>query len=120
MLPRHGSATPADATVASTTRQSEQVMSQTDAELLPRWAAADEALAKGNARGALHGVPLAHKDMYYRAGTVATCGSKIRRDWLADRTATALARLDRAGALQLGTLNMAEFALGPTGHNEHF
>jgi len=92
-----------------------------DAErALQEAAAADEALAKGKVRGALHGVPLAHKDMYYRAGTVATCGSKIRRDWIADRTATALARLDRAGALQLGTLNMAEFALGPTGHNEHF
>ena len=40
--------------------------------------AADAALAKGNVRGALHGVPLAHKDMYYDAGKVVTCGSKIR------------------------------------------
>jgi aspartyl-tRNA(Asn)/glutamyl-tRNA(Gln) amidotransferase subunit A len=42
--------------------------------------AADAALAKGNIGGALHGVPLAHKDMYYDAGKVVTCGSKIRRD----------------------------------------
>jgi aspartyl-tRNA(Asn)/glutamyl-tRNA(Gln) amidotransferase subunit A len=82
--------------------------------------AADRELASGRARGKLHGVPLAHKDMYYRAGTVATCGSKIRRNYVPETTATALARLDAAGALQLGTLNMAEFALGPTGHNEHF
>ena len=34
--------------------------------------------------GALHGVPLAHKDMYYDAGKVVTCGSKIRRDFVAD------------------------------------
>src|SRR3984957_16796719 len=37
--------------------------------------AADAALAKGGRRGALHGVPLAHKDMYYETGRVATCGS---------------------------------------------
>ena len=42
--------------------------------------AADAALAKGRSLGALHGVPLAHKDMYYDAGKVVTCGSKIRRD----------------------------------------
>ncbi len=44
--------------------------------------AADAELAKGNVRGPLHGVPLAHKDMYYDAGHVATCGSLIRRDFV--------------------------------------
>ncbi len=34
------------------------------------------ALARGNNRGPLHGVPLAHKDMYYDAGKVVTCGSR--------------------------------------------
>ncbi|MBM3521390.1 MAG: amidase [Alphaproteobacteria bacterium] len=81
---------------------------------------ADAQAKRGRFTGALHGVPLAHKDMYYRAGRVATCGSKIRRDWVAPATATALQRLDAAGALDLGTLNMAEFAFGPTGHNWHF
>ena len=80
---------------------------------------ADAEAKRGRWRGALHGVPMAHKDMYYRTGRVATCGSKIRRDWVASSTATALARLDAAGALDLGTLNMAEFAFGPTGHNWH-
>jgi len=82
-------------------------------------AAAKAADAKpGTAK--LHGVPLAHKDMYYRKGRIATCGSQIRRHWKAETTATALARLDAAGAVDLGTLNMAEFAFGPTGHNYHF
>src|SRR5579863_4978183 len=82
--------------------------------------AADAALAKGVRHGALRGVPLAHKDMYYEAGKVATCGSRIRRDFVATTTATALQRLKDAGAIRLGTLQMAEFAYGPTGHNSHY
>lgn len=66
------------------------------------------------------GVPLAHKDMFYRAGRVSNCGSKILRGRVADETSTALARLDAAGFGQIGTLNMSEFAYGPTGHNEHW
>ncbi len=82
--------------------------------------AADKALAADGSRGALHGVPLAHKDMYYDAGKVVTCGSKIRRDFVATTTATALQRLKDAGMVRLGSLQMAEFAYGPTGHNAHF
>jgi aspartyl-tRNA(Asn)/glutamyl-tRNA(Gln) amidotransferase subunit A len=82
--------------------------------------AADAALAKGNSKGALHGVPLAHKDMYYDAGQVVTCGSLIRRDFVATSTSTALRRLKDAGTIRLGSLQMAEFAYGPTGHNSHY
>ncbi len=82
--------------------------------------AADAALARGDAAGPLQGVPLAHKDMYYRAGKVSTCGSKIRRDFVPDHTATVLERLAAAGALHMGGLNMSEFAVGPFGHNEHW
>jgi len=81
---------------------------------------ADAALAKGNTKGVLHGVPLAHKDMYYEAGKVVTCGSKIRRDFVATTTSTALQRIKDAGTIRLGSLQMAEFAYGPTGHNAHF
>jgi aspartyl-tRNA(Asn)/glutamyl-tRNA(Gln) amidotransferase subunit A len=82
--------------------------------------AADAALAKGDRRGVLHGVPLAHKDMYYDAGKVVTCGSLIRRDFVPNTTATALQRLKDAGTVRLGSLQMAEFAYGPTGHNSHY
>lgn len=82
---------------------------------------ADAALAKGGGpRGALHGVPLAHKDMYYETGKVVTCGSKIRRDFVATTTSTALQRLKDAGTIRLGSLQMVEFAFGPTGHNPHY
>jgi aspartyl-tRNA(Asn)/glutamyl-tRNA(Gln) amidotransferase subunit A len=82
--------------------------------------AADAALAKGGAKGALHGVPLAHKDMYYDKGKVVTCGSRIRKDFVAPTTSTALQRLKDAGTVRLGSLQMVEFAYGPTGHNPHY
>ncbi len=81
---------------------------------------ADSALAKGHNRGVLHGVPLAHKDMYYDAGKVVSCGSLIRRDFVATTTSTALQRLKDAGTVRLGSLQMVEFAYGPTGHNPHY
>ena len=82
--------------------------------------ACDRELAAGRSLGSLHGVPLAHKDCYYRAGKLSTCGSGIRRDHVAGTTATVLSRLDAAGAVDLGGLNMSEWAIGATGHNEHF
>ena len=81
---------------------------------------ADRALARQRTVGSLHGVPLAHKDLLYRAGRVSTGGSKILRNHRPNVTATALERLDKAGAIDLGTLNMSEFAAGGTGHNEHY
>ena len=81
---------------------------------------ADREVARGYVRGALHGVPMAHKDMYYRRGVISTCGSKILRDTAAPATAKVLEHLDAAGAIQFGVLNMAEFAMGPTGHNWHY
>jgi aspartyl-tRNA(Asn)/glutamyl-tRNA(Gln) amidotransferase subunit A len=82
--------------------------------------AADLARARGAALGPLHGVPLAHKDLFYRAGRPCAGGSRIRAAFVPAETASVLLRLDRAGALDLGTLNLAEFALSPTGYNEHF
>ncbi len=81
---------------------------------------ADEELAAGRWRGPLHGVPMAHKDMFYRKGRVSTCGSRLCETRVSDVTATVHARLDAAGAVDLGGLNMSEFAAGPTGHNERF
>jgi aspartyl-tRNA(Asn)/glutamyl-tRNA(Gln) amidotransferase subunit A len=81
---------------------------------------ADRRIAQGEALGPLHGVPLAHKDLFERAGRTMTCGSKILARNVAKRTAVVLERLDAAGAIDLGTLNMAEFAAGGTGHNVHW
>jgi aspartyl-tRNA(Asn)/glutamyl-tRNA(Gln) amidotransferase subunit A len=82
--------------------------------------AADRLLERGAALGSLHGVPLAHKDLFYRKGHVSTGGAKILCNYRARVTATVVERLQAAGAIWLGTLNMSEFAGNPTGHNEYF
>ena len=82
--------------------------------------AADHELATGHWRGPLHGVPLAHKDMFYRAGKISSCGSALCVDRVATVTATVQQRMADAGSVYVGSLNMSEFAAGPTGHNVHF
>jgi len=81
---------------------------------------ADRAVRDKAPLGKLHGVPLAHKDMYYQAGKLSTCGSAIRQDFRPAITATVIDRLAAAGAYSFGGLNMAEFAQNPTGHNKTF
>ncbi len=80
-------------------------------------AAADLHRARGGPLGALHGVPLAHKDMFNVAGRVIRWGSKLRAGHVPADSAAVVQRLAAAGAFSIGSLNMAEFALGATGHN---
>jgi len=82
--------------------------------------AADKAVDDRVRLGPLHGIPMAHKDMYYQAGKLSTCGSALRRDFRPDYTATVIARMEAAGAYVFAGLNMAEFAQNPTGHNKTF
>ena len=82
--------------------------------------AADKVRAKGGKLGPLHGVPMAHKDMLWRKGRVMTGASPILKTWRAKEDSTLISRLEAAGALTIGTLNMSEFASSPTGRNPHF
>ena len=82
--------------------------------------AADLARERGGPLGLLHGVPLAHKDMFPSAGHRVRYGSRVRGEFLATQTSTAVELLEGAGAFSIGALNMAEFALGATGHNLNF
>ena len=88
-------------------------------DALARARTKDRDRGRGDEAGPLSGVPLAHKDMYYRAGKVSSCGSRIRRAFRPAATATVLERLDAAGAIDLGGLAMVEFAMGPHGFNAH-
>lgn len=80
----------------------------------------DQELASGRWRGPLHGIPLAHKDCFERAGRAPTVGSRATDLPAPARDAAALARLQRAGTVDLGPLNLNEMVAGPTGHNPHF
>lgn len=72
---------------------------------------AEAALARGGEIGPLHGVPIAVKDIFDTAGLPTTCGSPhVRAGNVPTRTATAVARLEAAGAVLLGKLHMTEFA----------
>src|SRR5260221_604743 len=77
--------------------------------------AADRACAAGQKLGPLHGVPLAHKDMYYRTGKVSGCGSKIRADWRPSQTPTVPERLAGPRAITLPPPPPVSFAMGAPG-----
>ncbi|HEX2496232.1 MAG TPA: amidase [Gaiellaceae bacterium] len=66
------------------------------------------------------GVPLAVKDLFDTAGLTTTYGSVLFADHVPDRTATAVARLERAGYTNVGKTNLHEFAYGVTSQNQHF
>src|SRR5215475_10040835 len=72
---------------------------------------AEQALAERRELGPLHGVPVAVKDLFDTAGIPTTCGSpRILGGNVPTSTATAVERLEQAGAVLLGKLHMTEFA----------
>ena len=81
--------------------------------------AAESEVAAGKHRGALHGVPIALKDLVDVEGKVTSAGSKVLASNVAERTATIASRLMNAGAIVLGKTNLVEFAFGPTGVNTY-
>jgi 1-carboxybiuret hydrolase len=82
--------------------------------------AIDHARASGNRPGALAGVPFAVKNLFDVAGLPTLAGSKINRQRPpASRDATLISRLEAAGAVLVGALNMGEYAYDFTGENVH-
>lgn len=73
--------------------------------------AADQALARGDLRGPLHGVPMTIKDSLDTAGVISTGGTKGRAALVPDQDATVVARLRAAGAILLGKTNTPELTL---------
>ena len=75
---------------------------------------AEAEMLAGEDKGALHGIPVAIKDIIYTEGTLTSGGSKVLEDFIPDEDSTIVRRLDAAGAVLLGKLNLSEFAIGGT------
>lgn len=90
------------------------------AEAAAAAADAERAVERGEPLGPLHGVPIALKDNIAVAGVRMTASTTFLRDNVADHDATVVKRLRAAGAIIVGKLHMAEWAIGGTTQNIHF
>jgi aspartyl-tRNA(Asn)/glutamyl-tRNA(Gln) amidotransferase subunit A len=94
-------------------------LSVTTKRALEQAAEADRRREEGEG-GPLLGVPLAYKDVLATEGIETTCGSRILEGYRPPYTATVVARLEQAGAVMLGKLNMDEFAMGSSTENSGY
>jgi aspartyl-tRNA(Asn)/glutamyl-tRNA(Gln) amidotransferase subunit A len=81
---------------------------------------ADQEIAAGRYRGALHGVPISLKDLFDLRGTPTSAASRVRRGHIAARDSVVSARLRAAGAVFVGKTNLHEFALGTTNEDSAY
>ncbi|MAE64011.1 MAG: amidase [Phycisphaeraceae bacterium] len=82
--------------------------------------AADEALARGEDVGSLHGLPIAHKDLVTTKGVRTTFGSPIFSDFVPEEDDLIVERFRDAGAIMIGKTNTPEFGAGSQTFNEVF
>lgn len=75
---------------------------------------AESEIANGSYRGKMHGIPVAIKDIIYTKGVLTSAASRVLSDHVPDYDSTIVERLDTAGAVLLGKLNLSEFAIGGT------
>lgn len=80
----------------------------------------ERAIARGEYKGPLQGIPIGIKDNLATAGIRTTVGSKVLADYVPDEDAEAVRRCRAAGAVILGKENLEEFAAGATSNNPHY
>ena len=81
---------------------------------------ADEAMARGQRLGPLHGLPVAHKDLQDTRGIRTTYGSPIYKDHVPDHDTLLVQRIRQAGAITVGKTNTPEFGAGSQTFNPVF
>jgi aspartyl-tRNA(Asn)/glutamyl-tRNA(Gln) amidotransferase subunit A len=92
----------------------------TEERALARAADVDRRIAAGGPLPPLAGVPLAVKDVIQIEGVRNTCASRILGNFIAPYTATAVERLEAAGAIVVGKTNCDEFAMGSSNENSAY
>jgi len=95
-------------------------LSLTRERALEQAARVDALAAKGDPLPPLAGVPVGIKDVLVMKGAPATAGSKILKGYLPPYDATAVTKLEAAGAVLLGKLNCDEFAMGSSNENSAY
>ncbi len=80
---------------------------------------ADALLAQGQG-GAMCGIPFAHKDIFCTQGVKTSCGSRMLDNFIAPYDAGVVERMQHAGSVMLGKLNMDEFAMGSTSESSFY
>jgi amidase len=83
-------------------------------------AAADEAQARGEPLGPLHGLPVAHKDLMLTKGMRTTFGSKVHEHFIPAKSALLVERQQQAGAISIGKTNTPEYGAGAQTFNAVF
>jgi aspartyl-tRNA(Asn)/glutamyl-tRNA(Gln) amidotransferase subunit A len=95
-------------------------LSLTKERALAQAARVDDAAAKGDPLPPLAGIPMGIKDVLVMRGAPATAGSKILKGYEPPYDATAVSRLEAAGAVLLGKTNCDEFAMGSSNENSAY
>jgi amidase len=96
------------------------IVTRTTELAVERAAAIDDALARGEEPGPLHGLPIAHKDLVDTAGIRTTYGSPIYADHVPDEDEPFVVRLREAGSVLVGKTNTPEFGAGSHTFNPVF
>lgn len=91
----------------------------TPEQALAQAQAADKRLAEGRGE-LLTGIPIAQKDIFCTDGVKTSCGSKMLDNFISPYNATVVEKLNRAGAVTLGKLNMDEFAMGSSNETSFY
>jgi aspartyl-tRNA(Asn)/glutamyl-tRNA(Gln) amidotransferase subunit A len=91
----------------------------TEAKAVADAKAADRRFARGEA-GPLTGIPIAHKDIFCTRSIKTSCGSKMLDNFYSPYDATIVSRLQDAGTVMLGKLNMDEFAMGSSNETSFY
>src|SRR5579875_1806120 len=103
--------------IAAADNEIHSFLALTKERALEQAARVDRAVKAGEPLGPLAGVPVGIKDVLATRGVETTAGSKILAGWHPPYDATAVARLEAAGAVVLGELNCDEFAMGSSNEN---